>query len=354
MNSFASLSSPNISANALMLYKNSNLGNQPASTNVNGLSLEEAELNFYSDVDPYTHLNMVFTIHPELSVNSTTHQVSEETKFEAEEVYADSTIIPNLTLKLGKFKSAFGKHATLHTHVFPLIDAPLVNHVLIGDDGLADLGASSSFLLPAPWFLELTTQYLRGKGDNFEFNSPYPNNPVGVFHLKNLFDLNEATTLEVGGSYATGKNSLNDTTKLKGADLTIKWRPLEGGRYTSFIVGSEYIARNLGQGEGFTAEKGKGYNVWGKYQFAERWDVVYRYDHLKVEGSDSTVNLNALANNSSYKHAVGVDFNASEFSSFHLEYNWMKGIAQDTNRNNEKVLFLQANFTIGSHPAHTY
>jgi hypothetical protein len=353
-NAFGSLSSPNISANALFLYKNSNQGNNLTTTNVNGLGLEEAELAFYSDVDPYSHLTMLFTIHPEIQDRTSDHAVKEEWKFEPEELFMDSTIVPNLTLKAGIFKSAFGKNATLHTHAYPLIDAPLVNSVLIGDEGLSDIGASAAYLIPAPWFLELTAQYLRGKGENAGFSSPYPNNPVGVFHLKNLFDLNDSSTLELGGSLASGKNYLSDKTNLYGADLTYKWRPVNGGMYTSFIIGSEFVVRNLGQGENIAIEKGRGFNVWTKYQFAQRWDLVYRYDHIKVEGSDSDMNTSSLPNDSATKNAIGFDFNASEFSSYHLEYNWTRGIAGEVARNNEKVIYLQANFTIGSHPAHAY
>ena len=360
----AGLTAPNISANALLLYKNSNLGNSlPGNSNPataynvidqNGLDIEEAELNFYADVDPYSHLNMVLTIHPNYVYNSTTKKVEQSWILEPEELFAESSEIPYTTFKIGKFKAAIGKQAILHTHAFPLIVTPLTNHVILGDDGLLDVGVSGAFLIPLPWFSELTVQGMRGKADNTEFNSPYPNNPVGVGHFKNLFDLTSTTTMELGQSYAYGKNSVNQITAIRGLDATFKWRPESSGKYNSLLIGGEYLDRTLGQGLGYLKEKSNGYYIWTKWQFAERWDVVLRTDKLKVANSDSNINVDALVNGTSYKNYVGFDFNASEFSSLHLEYNWMKGTMANSGLKNEKTVFLQANFTIGSHPAHGY
>ena len=63
-----SLKTPNVSANALFLYRNSNFHKED--TNVvnpdqerNGFNLREAELQFDSDIDPYTRMSLLFSIH---------------------------------------------------------------------------------------------------------------------------------------------------------------------------------------------------------------------------------------------------------------------------------------------------
>lgn len=360
----AGLTAPNISGNALILYKNSNLGNKlpevirPTSSfnfvNQNGLDIEESELNFYADVDPYSHLNMVLTISPQYTINPTSHKVEQTWQVLPEELYAESSEIPYTTFKIGKFKAAVGKHALLHTHAFPLIDPPLVNSIILGNDGLLDTGVSGAFLIPLPWFSEFTIQGTRGKAENLEFNSPYPNNPVGVAHFKNLVDITSSSTIEFGQSYAEGKNSLSGHTRIRGLDVTFKWRPEATGKYHSLILGGEYLDRSLGQGSGYLKEKSNGFYVWGKWQFAERLDLVLRTDALRVKNSNSDINVNALTNGTSYKNYVGFNFNASEFSSFHIEYNWMKGVMPNTGFKDEKTFYLQANFTIGSHPSHGY
>ena len=66
-------------------------------------------------------------------------------------------------------RAAFGKVNTLHNHVLPWTDRPLVTQNLVGgEDGIADAGISVARLIPNPWiFLEATGQVFRGdSGDS--------------------------------------------------------------------------------------------------------------------------------------------------------------------------------------------
>ncbi len=54
---------PDIGLNLLLLYRNSNRGNDPNVEDRNGASVEEAELQFSSDVDPYWRLVGTFAFH---------------------------------------------------------------------------------------------------------------------------------------------------------------------------------------------------------------------------------------------------------------------------------------------------
>lgn len=348
-----SLKTPNISANALFLYQNSNFNKADTSTTRNGIDLQETELQFYSDVDPYSRVNLVLSVHPEYTKNSNGLKVDQEWKVEPEEAYAESNHIPATTLKLGKFKAAFGKSNLLHTHAFPLVDATLANSKLLGEEGLNDVGVSAAYFLPTPWFAEITGQYLRGQGENAEFSSPTSNDAVGLAHFKNLLDLNDSLTMELGASYASGRNSLKGITTLSGADLTFKWRPTDGGKYRSWILGSEFVQRKLEQ-PGTTTERGRGWNLWAQYQVSERWRLIGRYDALHASGTDSGVNSEALTSGRSHKYASALAFNASEFSSYKLEFDYARNPVNSDGLRIEKKIYLQANFTIGSHPAHSY
>lgn len=352
-NAQTALNSPKVSANALFLYRNSNFANSEQSTVRNGPDLQEAEVAFYSDVDPYSRLNVLLTVHPEYELNSTTNRVEQKWAVEPEELYAETNHIPLTTARIGKFKAAFGKHNPLHTHVYPFVEEPLANSALLGEEGLNDVGVSAAVLLPVSWYSEFTGQYLRGEGENAEFNSPSPSDGVGVGHLKNLWDLNDDLTLESGFSYAKGKNSLRGQTDLAGADLTFKWRPSSGGKYHSWILAGEFIQRTLEQ-PGTQDEHGRGWNIWGSYQVAERWSALLRYDHLDVHGSDSALNLNALANQTSKRYSAALVFKATEFSAYRLEYNQGEGARAVNGQTVERKIYLQANFTIGAHPSHAY
>ncbi len=348
------LSTPNISANALFLYRNSNFhkaDKDPLNldSDPNGLDIQETELQIYSDVDPYTRLNLVLSIAPSYESDGTA--VEQKWGIEPEEAFVESNILPSTTLKIGKFKAFMGKQNLLHTHAFSFIESPLINKNLLGDEGLNDVGFSAAVLLPAAWYSELTLQYLRGKGENAEFNSPSPSEGVGLAHWKNLFDLTSDLTLEVGTSYASGMNSFKKITSLVGADLTLKWRPTTAGN-TQFVAwATEYLGRTQAQSN-FDDEKGSGLVSWIQYQFIERWSVLYRFDSLKIE---NTFDSAALPNQTSSRHSAGLMFSPSEFSNYKLEFDQRKNdVANANNETVEKTIYLQANFTIGTHPSHSY
>lgn len=348
------ITSPSVSANALFLYRNSNFHKEDTNaanldTSPNGIDVQETELQFYTDVDPYTRLSLLFSIKPTYTSDGTT--VSQSWGIEPEEAFAESNFISNVTLKVGKFKAAMGKHNLLHSHAYPLQEAPLANTKLLGDEGLSDSGLSAAVLLPTNWFNEMSFQILRGKGENTEFKSPTPGSNVGLFHWKNLFDLSDELTLEAGASFAQGANSYRKSTSLTGGDLTFKWRPTSGGKYRSVMWSTEYLGRTQGQ-PGVSDETASGIASWVQYQFAERWSGLYRFDNLNVKNTFDSTNL---PNDTYERHSLGIVFSPSEFSIFRLEYDQKRGGPSNiSGESTEKSVFLQANFTIGAHPSHSY
>ena len=352
------ISTPLISANALFLYRNSNFHKEDTDTTTpgftpdqerNGINVREAELQFDSDVDPYNRLSLLLSIHPQYELNGT--NVEEKWIVEPEEAFVESNVVPDVTFKIGKFKAAMGKQNTLHTHAFLFIDQALQNSKLLGDEGLNDVGLSAAALLPTAWFSEVTLQYLRGEGENTEFKSATPGDGVGLIHWKNLFDLSDALTMEIGGSFAGGANSLRGTTSIAGADVTFKWRPTEGGRYQSLIWASEFLSRKQTQAV-VNDEKASGFESSLQYQFAERWAGLYRFDTLTVKDTFDPANL---PDDTYQRHSVGLAYIPSEFSQYKLEFDRKTGgPVSATGEKTENTVFLQANFTIGAHPAHSY
>ena len=65
-------------------------------------------------------------------------------------------------------RAAFGKVNTLHSHMIPWTDRPLVTNNLVGgEEGIADAGLSAARLISNPWiFLEATGQVYRGDSDD--------------------------------------------------------------------------------------------------------------------------------------------------------------------------------------------
>src|SRR5689334_10826193 len=55
---------PDISANILTLYQKSNRGNAATSASPNGFALQETEIQFTADVDPYLRASALLSIAP--------------------------------------------------------------------------------------------------------------------------------------------------------------------------------------------------------------------------------------------------------------------------------------------------
>ena len=182
--------------------------------------------------------------------------------------------------KVGKMRSAFGKVNTMHNHVLPWVDRPLVTNNLVGgEDGIDDAGVSVERILPAPKgiFLEATGQVFRGdSGDVFQ--SSQRSDVSAVAHLRGYHDLNESTNLDLGISYARGHNDLGTDflTHLYGVDATLRWKPLRRSIYHSFVGRSEFIWSDRQQLP--ASQKSFGYYASADYQLARRWFVGGRFD----------------------------------------------------------------------------
>jgi len=299
----------------------------------NGFNLQEAEVQFTADVDPYWKANLIVSIDREGSVNV------EEGYVTSEELPYD--LLPsNTTLKLGKFVAAFGKHNLLHAHQFPFISQPLISQAAFGDEGIKEPGLGISYLLPTAWFSELTFQGMAGQNEGlFRLNGD--GKPRGAYlgHWKNFFDLSDETTLEVGNSVLTGRNanSGHPWSEAVGVDLTTKWRP---SKERALIWQAEYIYFNRDR-DGNNSRQGGGLYSSLQYQFASRWWIQGRYDLLGIPKLDD---------GRKNRWSTLLAFVMSEFSAIRLQHSYT---AQDRGGPLNEIL-LQFNFTIGAHPAHQY
>ena len=116
------------------------------------IEMHESELGVQAIIDPYARGDFFLSFGEE-GVN-------------LEEGYVTFTALRGgIVAKAGKMRSAFGKVNTLHNHVLPWIDRPIVSGNLVGgEDGIDDAGVSVTRILPAPkgLFLEGTGQLFRG------------------------------------------------------------------------------------------------------------------------------------------------------------------------------------------------
>jgi len=248
-----------------------------ANRKIPSLEMHESEVGFQEVIDPYARADF-FISFGERGVN-------------LEEGFLTFTALPaGLQLKVGKMRAAFGKVNTLHNHVLPWADRPLVNQNLIGgEDGINDAGLSLSRILPAPKgiFLEGLAQVYRGDSDNV-FRADKRTDVSAIGHLRLYHDFSESTNLDAGVSYARGHSPFGDgTNQLYGGDFTLRWKPLRRAIYRSFVARSELVwARTTVTLPSLpfpraATSKPFGYFVSGDYQLGRRWFFGGRFDRSR-------------------------------------------------------------------------
>jgi hypothetical protein len=311
-----------------------------AADNKSRAKLREVEFGFSNPVDPYGRADLILSIEREDDVSY---------GVDIEEGFFTYTNLPyDLQARAGKFYSVFGKANLYHTHAMPWVDRPLPIRTLFGDEGLNDSGAELSWLVPNPWdsYIELT-QSVQNNGNEAEFAGSNANGLMYVTHLKNYFDLDDNSSIELGGSFATGTNGTGNSggpkTNVEGLDLTYKWKPYKQGLYKSVTWMSEAIFSHKDEAGDGTVDSHGWYSSL-EYQFDRRWAIFGRCDYTQYPDSSS------LHENS---YSVGLTFHQSEFMFWRLQYEHTTGenYAGDVDRDQ---IFLQADFLIGLHPAHKY
>jgi hypothetical protein len=291
------------------------------------LSLQESELSFQAVVDPYARADFFLTFGPE--------------EVGVEEGYITFPTLPGGFLaKVGKMREAFGRVNTEHPHTLPFADLPLISRNLLGGEALNDSGLSLSRLLPVPgFFLEATGQVYRGESDVFK--APTRGDLQYVGRLRGYQDISESTNLDVGGSIAYGNNGVtaDSKTRLIGADLTLRYRPLRRSIYTSVLVRGEAVWSRREDPAG-TVDAFGAYGYLG-YQFARRWTAGVRLD---TSERAETAGLRDRGG------SFILTYRPSEFSLVRTQYR-RTTFAEEKPVNELLFQFL---FAIGAHGAHPF
>jgi len=299
------------------------------------LEMHEWEEAFQAVVDPYARADFFISFG--------------ESGVDLEEGFLTLTELPGgLLTKVGKMRAAFGKVNTLHNHVLPWTDRPLVTRNLVGgEDGIDDAGISVARLISNPWiFLEATGQVFRGdSGDLFKTSRRGDLSYVG--HLRAYQDITESSNIDLGFSYSRGHNdaavagdaSDSFTTELYGVDATFRWRPLQRSIYHSFVGRTEWIWSRRDQLDAL--QKASGFYVSGDYQFGRRWFAGVRLDR-----SDRATDASLADSGGS----VIVTYWPSEFSQVRAQYRRTNYALADS----ANELLFQFQFSIGAHGAHPF
>lgn len=337
-----------------------------------GFNARNIELALDGAVDPYFEgfANIVFKL-----------DNNNETSVEAEEVFGQTTSLPfGLQAKGGQFFSPFGRLNPTHPHTWDFVDAPLVNGLMLGPDGLRGVGAQIAWVIPTPFYAQALVAVQNGQGGTaYSFRNPGDD---GTFYgrqtidrqadglsdmaiaprLEASYDLTPTQTILGGVSAAFGSNDTgeNTRTQIYGADLFYKWKPANAEGGWPFVKWqSEALIRRYEAGQGLddsfpTAET---FDDWGAYSqvvwgFHKGWSAGFRGDYVHMESSDIT---DDPQRQSRCRLSADLSWYPSEFSKLRLQYNYDMLKSTDFEpSSDENSLFLMYEFSLGAHGAHKY
>lgn len=297
---------------------------------VPSLEMHESEVGFQAIIDPYARGDFFLSFGE--------HGVG------LEEGYITFSSLPGgFVAKVGKFRSAFGKVNTMHNHVLPWTDRPLVSENLLGgEDGINDAGASLTRIFAGPrnTFLEGTAQVFRGDSEDV-FVSRRHRDLAVVGHFRGYRDLGESSNIDAGLSYARGHNDLGSAflTDIYGLDFTYRWKPLRRAIYHSFLLRGEAMWNRKEQLVG--TQRAFGYYIAPEYRLNRRWTLGGRYDWSERPDQAFLHDSGASA---------VLTYWPSEFSQVRGQYRFAR-YASSFEANELRFQFL---FVLGAHGAHPF
>ncbi len=245
-------------------------------TGTSGFYFRKLGLHIAGGLDPFSFMKAAVEFSPE--------------GVELGEAYITWTkFIPAVSLTAGKFRQQFGVVNRWHVHAADQFDYPLALTTILGEDGLNQIGVSFDWLMPAITASanELTLQITNGQNGQLFAGSTF-SFPSVLAHLKNYYDINRNTYLELGLTGVYGSNRVATSvgedfrgrTILGGADLTLSWEPVNQSLYHSFVWRSElYYANKEISATGRIKALG-GYSYF-EYRFNEWWQAGFRFDYTQ-------------------------------------------------------------------------
>ena len=185
------------------------------------LNASSVELAFQGYVNPYARVDVFL------------HKHMDEHPIELEEaVLSIERGLPlGLALRAGKFRPELGKINREHLHTFPQIVLPAPVAQILGEEKWASAGVEAKWLLPLPWYSNLSLAYLQegislADHDHAEEADPAESeasDPAVSGRYSMFFELAELAHLELGLSYYQIAYEADHNTLV--VDLKYKWRP---------------------------------------------------------------------------------------------------------------------------------
>lgn len=351
-----------------------------------GFTLQQLELSLEAAVDPFIRgeAHLIYFI----------DAIEGESVFELEEVFLTTQQLPyGFQLEAGQFFTEFGRINPQHPHQWEWQDQPVVNSRFFGPDGMRGPGVRLGWLSPLPWYSVIHAGAQNAVGEtmgsflaNDEF---FEERPVGgrpfverdfrtlkdlVYLLRwdNGFDITEELSSKVGVSGLYGPNSTGSDgfTRIYGADLVLKWRPMENDQGWPFVILQSEVLRREYFADGAVDEgddpidplddtvfASSTFRDWGVYAhvlygFTRNWAVGFRFEHAGGEGPDGDARGEDPFRDDRTRLSPLLMWQPTHFSRLRLQYNYDN--ATHLSGDDAHSVWMGVEFLFGVHPVHSY
>jgi hypothetical protein len=318
----------------------------------------EFEISFQSSLDPYSRAKVFASVHnpgPELMPFEGAEEDGEAHAHDGPEVgveegYVEWVGLPgSINVKLGRFFQQFGQLNRWHSHALPTQGRSLPHLAFIGEEPLAQAGASVSWLVPVHGAGTWTaTAELTRSSNEALFGESRGVSVLG--NLNGFWQLTDASDLDLSLSWTNGsyedETSLFDR-NLFGAEAAFTWRPPARALYRGVVVrAGAMLLDGLGPREvaagADDTDRALGLWSYAEVRLGRQWYVGSRADWTEDPlDPDRTAWLVAPT----------LTWWQSEWVRLRLEYDVL---GRSPAGDDEGHLWLQVTYAMGPHKHETY
>ena len=313
------------------------VGGTPNSTNQ--LQVRGAEALFYGPIDHNFDGLMSFAAHAEGGIPSVSLH---------EATVGSTKLIPRSRFRIGQYFLGFGRLNQFHQHDWPFITAPKVHQTFFAKEGVLDTGVEYTYLLPVPFFLELTG----GVTNGFIFGHDHsagarPAIPTHYLRTVTYASLPGDGGSQIGVNYVGRKANDGTQMTLFGVDVTAKWKE---ATVTQFLFQSEVWHRAL-SGRSSPTENSLGFYLYPQAYLGENIFAGLRFDYFSILNQKDA--FGTPLTNYEMSFIPTLTYRSSEFAQFRLAYSYSPSNVAGSSRTSHLVE-AQAVILLGAHPAHDF
>ncbi|MCX6137445.1 MAG: hypothetical protein NTV54_08135 [Ignavibacteriales bacterium] len=313
-------------------------------------SLEETEIAFQAYLNPFAKADVILT-----------KEGTGSEPIGIEEAYATFLrgLPLDLNVRLGKFRSEFGKINTTHPHAWPFLSAPLSVERFIGD-AVNDIGISVTYAIPTgdEVYTHLTLGLTNGESiGSIDPKSGKRAGGIGIvdttggspryaesLRLMTFIPAGENSDLEIGVSGLTGIHDPYQDLRFTylNLDAKYKWKP---DMYTWLTVQGEFLLNTRSQA-GAGNLNSLGAYLYADYQFMKIFSLGGRCDWTESPYS---------ASEKAYGGAIFFGYYpVEETTAFRIQFQHVTEAVPLQNNKDVNTITLQCLFSLGPHKAHAF